>query len=411
MPPSESAPLLATPLHSRHKALGATMAPFGGWDMPLWYKAGAIKEHLAVIQAAGVFDTSHMDVLVVAGSTGRRFLEYAFTRDLADAKIGRCAYGAFLDANGNCLDDAIIYPLDGERHGIVLNASMGGSIKEHLLSLPGAGEVAIDMPAPRLAKLDVQGPASVALVSRLLADAEEVLAKFPYFTFKGDFDLSRSGVRLVDGTPILLSRTGYTGELGFEMFLPSESAGKVWDELFRLGDDDGLLPCGLAARDSLRTGAVLPLSHQDIGPRPFINHPWPFALALAADGSFTKDFVGRSALVPETSPHTLPFVGFDPRRMDGHEAEVVLDGEVIGGVTTIVSDMAVGRVDGRVVSLGSPDRPEGWTPRGLACGFVVVDRHLKSGTALALRDRRREIPVEIASDIRPDRGARKKFSV
>lgn len=411
MPSPEPAQLLATPLHARHKNMGATMAPFGGWDMPLWYKAGAIKEHLAVIQAAGLFDTSHMDVMIVTGDGGRQFLDHAFTRDLAGLQIGRCGYGAFLNSGGHCLDDAIIYPLDGGRLGIVLNASMGGPIREHLLSLPGASSLGIDAAAPRLAKLDLQGPLAAAILSRLLDDAAAILAKFPYFTFKGDFDLPRSDIRLRDGTPILLSRTGYTGELGFEIFLPVEKAGVIWDELLRLGENDGLLPCGLAARDSLRTGAVLPLSHQDIGPRLFINHPWRFALPFAPDGSFTKDFIGRAALDPERAPHTLPFVGFDPRRVDGHEAEVLLNGEAIGGVTTIVSDMAVGRVDGRVVCLSTPDKPAGWTPRGLACGFVVVDRHLEPGTALTLRDRRREIPVEITADIRPDRTARKKLSI
>lgn len=404
-----SATPLHTPLHPRHLGLAATMAPFAGWDMPLWYKAGAVKEHLAVVQAAGLFDTSHMDVLLIEGGSGRDFLNAAFTRDLTDLRPERCAYGAFLDKNGNCLDDAIVYPLGEDRHAVVLNASMGQVILQHLAGLPGADRVRIALPAERPAKLDVQGPTATRIVAGLLRDAAAAFEGLPYFSFKGDFDFARSRVRLADGTPILLSRTGYTGESGFEIFLPAEAAGEVWDAILRTGGDFGTLPCGLAARDSLRTGAVLPLSHQDIGPWPFVNHPWSFALPFAEDGSFSKDFVGASALDPATAQHTLPFAGFDQRRVDSHEAAVLLDGKAIGTVTTIVSDMAIGRVDGRILGVASPDRPEGWTPRGLACGFVRVDRRLEPGAEIVLKDKRREIKAAVVQDIRPDRTARKKL--
>lgn len=401
--------LKKTPLHARHLELAATMAPFGGWDMPLWYGAGAIREHLAVIQAAGLFDTSHMDVIQVAGGAARAFLEYAFTRDLADAKPGRCAYGAFLDEKGFCLDDAIVYPLEERRFAVVVNASMADPVLKHLASLPGAEGVALSAPSPRLAKLDVQGPAAAGLAAGIVKNPAELFARLPYFTFKGDFDLSRSDVFLWNGAPALLSRTGYTGEQGFEIFVPGDQAVAVWDRLMDMGAGKGLLPCGLAARDSLRAGAVLPLSHQDIGAWQYINHPWPFALPLGPDGTFTKQFHGADALDPRTARHTLAFVGFDQRRVEGHGSPVLLDGEEIGVVTTIVSDMAMGRVDGRVISLSSPDRPEGWTPRGLCCGFVRVDRHLPPGTELTLTDARRQIKVEVAADVRPGRTARKKL--
>ncbi|MCD8139990.1 MAG: aminomethyltransferase family protein [Planctomycetaceae bacterium] len=400
--------ILHTPLDSLHRELGATMAPFGGWDMPLWYRAGAVKEHLAVVQAAGLFDTSHMDVITVMGGNAAAFLNYAFTRDIAGLQPGRCAYGAFLDEQGHCLDDAIVYP-QADGFAVVLNASMGQRICDHLKSLPGAADVNIRPLQPRLAKFDIQGPAAPKLLAPFLADADALFAKFPYFSFKGSFDLSQSDVRLADGTPILLSRTGYTGEMGFELFLPEDKAPGLFRSLLGAGSGDGLVPCGLAARDSLRTGAVLPLSHQDIGPWPFINHPWPFALPLAADGSFTKKFHGADALLAADATATLPFVGSDPRRVEPHDA-VVLDGDrEIGTVTTIVSDMAIGRVDGRVVSWASAGKPEGWNPRGLACGFIRVDRAYPAGTKLTLKDARRAITVEVADDIRPDRTARKKL--
>ncbi len=396
-----------TRLYSRHLELGGTMAPFAGWDMPLWYKSGAVKEHLAVIQNAGLFDTSHMDVVLIAGPDGRAFLNRAFTRDIANLATERCAYGAFLTADGHCLDDAIVYPFPDGRFGLVVNASMGEKVAAHLRSLPGSEGLTITLPEPRLAKIDLQGPAAAKVLARVFS-GPGIFEKFPYFSFKGDFDLSRSGVRLADGTPILLSRTGYTGEQGFEIFLPADRVGEIWDRL--LADPAAILPCGLAARDSLRTGAVLPLSHQDIGPWPFINHPWAFALPLAEGGAFTKDFVGRGGLDP-SSPHTLPFIGFDPRRIEPHEAVALKDGREIGRVTTIVTDMAVGRIEGVVRSLTSPGLPAGWTARGLCCGFVRVESSYPAGTQLVLKDKRREIKVEIASDLRPDRGARKKLSL
>lgn len=398
-----------TALYTRHQALGATMAPFSGWEMPLWYKTGAVKEHLAVIQAAGLFDTGHMDVLCVEGERSREFLNYAFTRDISESRPGRAAYGAFLDRDGHCLDDAIVYPFFDSRFGVVVNASMGPVIQHHLEELRNGGDIRIIAPATRPAKLDLQGPASAAILRSLVTDADEVFARLPYFSFKGDFDFTRSDVRLRDGTPILLSRTGYTGELGFELFLPVEKAATVWDAILREGNEDGLLPCGLAARDSLRTGAVLPLSHQDIGDWPFINHPWSFALPFTEDGAFGKSFVGSDALDAQSARHTLAFAGFDPRRVDPHEARARLDDRDIGKVLTIVSDMAIGRHEKAILGLASPSRPENWTPRGLACGFVLVDRHLDSGAEISLKDHRREIRVEIVSDIRPDRTARRKI--
>ena len=403
----ENLELSRTPLHAGHLALGACMAAFAGWEMPLWYRAGAVREHLAVIQSVGLFDTSHMDVFFVEGAAGREFLNYAFTRDISRPRPGRALYGVFLNSSGHTVDDALLYPLDGDRFAVVVNAGMAPVVIDHLRSLPGADRIALREPPARLGKLDIQGPASPAVMRKILADPEAALSGLPYFAFKGDFDLSASRVRLRGGEPVVLSRSGYTGELGFELFVPGADLAAIWDRLLSLGEENGLLPCGLAARDSLRAGAMLPLSHQDIGPWPYVNHPWHFALPLAGDGSFsfTKDFVGAAALRPEVSPHTLAFVGFDQRRVDPREAKVFLDGGECGRVLTIVSDMAIGRSEGRIFSLASPARPDGWTPRGLACGLMRVKLPLAPGTTPTLKDARREIKVEIAAGIRPDRTA------
>ena len=409
MPDASS--LRRTALYARHVALGANLAAFAGWEMPLWYRAGAVKEHLAVIQSAGLFDTSHMDVFFVSGPGANLLLDYAFTRDLSRARPGRALYGAFLDRDGRVVDDAILYPLAPDRFAVVVNAGMAPAVITHLKGLPGAGDSDLREPDRRLGKLDLQGPASPAILREAVDGADRLFADMPYFSFSGDFNLAASAIRLRDGTPLLLSRTGYTGELGFEIFLPLDRIEEVWDNLLRLGAGCGLLPCGLAARDSLRTGALLPLSHQDIGPWPYVNHPWLFALPLKGNGSFsfTKDFVGASALRPEENPHTLPFAGFDQRRVEPHGAKVFLDGEEMGDILTIVSDMAIGRVGGVIAGIADPNRPKDWTPRGLCCGFVRVKRRLKPGTKLGLRDTRREIEVEVVKAIRPNRTATRRL--
>ncbi|MDR2390650.1 MAG: aminomethyl transferase family protein [Planctomycetota bacterium] len=407
----DASTLRRTALYARHAALGANLAAFAGWEMPLWYRAGAVREHLAVIQSAGLFDTSHMDVFFASGPGAKPLLDYAFTRDLSRIRPGRALYGAFLDRDGHTVDDAILYPLGPDRFAVVVNAGMGPVVTAHLKGLPDAGGVDLREPDRRLGKLDLQGPASPAILWEAVDGADRLFADMPYFSFAGDFDLEAGGIRLRNGTPILLSRTGYTGEIGFEIFLPLDRMDETWDSLSRFGAESGLLPCGLAARDSLRTGALLPLSHQDIGPWPYVNHPWLFALPLKKDGSFsfTKDFMGASALHPEGNPHTFPFAGFDQRRVDPRGAKVLLNGEEMGDVLTIVSDMAIGRIDDVIVSLADPNRPEGWAPRGLSCGFVRVKRRLESGTKLVLQDARRKIEVEIVKSIRPNRTATRRL--
>ena len=175
--------------------------------------------------------------------------------------------------------------------------------------------------------------------------------------------------------------------------------------------DLGVLPCGLAARDSLRAGACLPLSHQDIGPWPFINHPWPFALPWNRDRTaFTKNFIGDGILASrERADHTYAFVGYDPRKVSIHDPAIVLDASrnEVGVVLTCVSDMAIAWHDGRIYSMASPDKPENFKPRGLSCGFVKVGSRLVAGREVFLRDSRREIKVVITDDVRPDRTARR----
>ena len=407
-----------TALHATHQARGANLVDFGGWDMPLWYPTGAVKEHLAVIQAAGLFDIGHMAGILLSGPAALEALQWAFTKDLS-LSGPRAAYGAFLDVDGGVVDDAIIYPLSEGRYFVVLNVGKGERIASQLRewsAAEGKSLVVRDL-AGTYAKLDLQGPATVRVMRKLLNDPDAVFDGLPYFSFKGDIELDRSDVRLADGTPIFLSRTGYTGEQGFEIFVPYDRAVSVWNAILEAGKEEGVIPCGLAARDSIRAGAMLPLSQQDIGPWPFVNNPWPFTLPRNEQGEWTKDFLGRTALeavlASGKARYTYAYCGFDPRKVtsaDHHvHPQVLLEGEVIGDVLTCVADVSIGRVDGRIFSIASPDKPENFAPKGLVCGFVRGDRELTPGTRLVLADQRRKLNVEVVTDIRPARTARRKL--
>ncbi len=186
---------------------------------------------------------------------------------------------------------------------------------------------------------------------------------------------------------------------------------ETWNMILDAGSDFDITPCGLAARDSLRAGAVLPLSHQDIGHWPFLNNPWLFALPYNETRTgFTKKFLGDEALITEGDVHyTYPFAGYDLRKVSTQETAYVFDpqGKEIGEVLTCATDMAIGRVGEKIFSIASPDKPQDFKPRGLSCGFIKVTTKLFSGDSVEIRDNRRSIKVMIVEDIRPDRTARR----
>jgi len=419
-----------TPLHAWHVGKNANMAAFGGYEMPLWYPSGAKAEHLAAITSAGLFDTTHMAVLTLHGPAVRALLQRSFSKDLercigpkkTPLVAGRCVYGVFLEQNGGVIDDAIVYQCGPTDYMIVVNASMGGPIAAHLRQEnrdePGA---VIRDHTDRVGKMDIQGPLAGRILARVLNDPAKAFDKMVYFSFKGSFDPQllpvtppAIPVTLVDGTPVMVSRTGYTGEFGFELFVAPEHIEKLWNLLLTAGAADGVVACGLAARDSLRAGAGLPLSHQDIGPWLFAANPWLFVLPWDEAGAgFTKDFIGASAvLAAENAPCTLPFAGFDPRKITISDKSLATDpaGKPLGTILTCTTDMAVDRVDGVIVSLATPPengRPEAFAPRGLCCGFVRLDAKLPAGAAILLTDGKRTLKAEIRDEIRPDRTARK----
>ena len=406
-----------TPLNSWHRTHGANMADFGGFDMPLWYETGVKKEHLAVIRSVGLFDTSHMASVMVTGPGALALLQHTHTRDLQDLKDGRCVYGAILNEAGHVIDDAIVYRFRPDTYMVCVNAGMGPGVTAHFAAHQGDLEVNLTDLSGKLGKVDVQGKNAAKLISRIIAEKDEVFSSMPYFSFKGHFDADdplSGAVRLTTGTPVLLSRSGYTGEFGFELFVASDAVTALWEELMTVGKDLDVTACGLGARDSLRAGAVLPLSHQDVGHWKFINHPWMFALPLTPDGKgFTKSFLGDAALLdPADTFHTLPFVGDTLRKVgNGPETKVLDDqGEEIGMVLTCATDMAIGRHGDKILSIASPDLPPAFNAKGLSCGFIRVNRPLAAGTRVTLQEKKRKITVTVVTDVRPHRTARKKIT-
>lgn len=411
---SELTPTLLTPWH---QANGATLAGFGGYEMPLWYKAGPIKEHQCVLTAAGLFDTSHMSEILLEGPDAFALLQQTLSKDLSRCiarkplPVGRAAYGFILKDNGHVLDDAIVMREDTDTYLLVVNAGMGAPVSEHLKQVGANLDVAVSDLTGKLCKLDVQGPAAGKILGSILESTKPFKDPMPYFSFVGHYDHLQEGVASTKGFSMLVSRTGYTGEFGFEIFVRPDAFVPLWEQLLEAGASEGLLPCGLGARDSLRAGAGLPLSHQDIGEWPARNHPWEFALPWKDEGHFSKDFIGADALLADPDvPNSYLFLGENGRKVEAG-AEVLLEGEVIGEVLTCATDMGMSMIDGALVSLGSPTAPEGFKPRGLSCGILRVHTTLTAGTSLTLKDKRRECTVTTVTDLRPDRTARMKWSL
>ena len=421
-----------TPLNSWHRAHGANMADFGGFDMPLWYDTGVKTEHLAVIRSAGIFDTSHMASVMVNGDGAFDLLQYCHTRDMSDLSNGRCVYGAILNKNGHVIDDAIVYRLGVNQYMVCVNAGMGSPVAAHLRAIHSdnsenpktknnngivSGTVDIQDLSEKLGKLDIQGKNAARVLAKLLQNPDTVFNGMPYFSFKGHFDETNSlsgAVRLKNGTPILLSRSGYTGEFGFEIFITPSAVVDLWEDLLHAGADFDVIACGLGARDSLRAGAMLPLSHQDIGNWKFIHHPWMFALPLTSDGGikFTKSFLGDQALLdPADTCYTLAFAGENLKKVAHGPNSQVLDenGTMLGTVLTCATDMAIGRHNGKILSIASPNLPVDFKARGISCGFIRVDRPLEMGTRLVLQEKKRKINVTVVADVRPHRTARQKI--
>jgi len=296
MDPASTAPLFKTPLNTRHRALGARMVPFGGWDMPVEY-SGITNEHMAVRNQAGLFDVSHMGEIEIAGRDALAAVQRVTTNDASRLAVGQAQYSALTTPAGTFLDDVLVYRLAADHFLLVVNAGHDASayawITEHVKDF---GDVAVVNSSSRYALLAVQGPAALSIVQELTTVD---LSAIKYYRFAhGE----------VAGVRSMISRTGYTGEDGFELFVPPQSAERLWNTLLETGGAAGLIPIGLGARDTLRLEAGMRLSGQDIDDTTTV---------LEADlgwiiGKNKIEFIGRDALEKQKAAGlTRKLVGFE----------------------------------------------------------------------------------------------------
>lgn len=308
-----------TALYDEHIALGGKMADFAGWMMPLWYATGQSAEHHATRQACGLYDICHMGEFEIRGAEALPFLNRLLTNNIEKLQDGQAMYNFMLNEGGGVVDDCILYRYDAEYFMLVVNAGDIAGDFAWLQKHAPEGVALRDL-SDEMAKIDLQGPAAPKLLA-MVAGLEAVKG-LKFFRF-------RSGVQ-IDGMEVLVSRTGYTGEVGFELYTHVDNAKPLWALLLDAGKDLGCLPCGLGARDSLRTEAGLPLyGHELQADKPALAHPWRFAM------DFETDFIGKAALekieAAGNDYHVHPFV-MDGRRKAMPGWEVLKDGQVIGVV-------------------------------------------------------------------------------
>ncbi|MSW85585.1 MAG: glycine cleavage system aminomethyltransferase GcvT [Actinobacteria bacterium] len=271
--------LRTTPLHSRHLGLGAKMADFGGWDMPIEY-TGVLGEHAAVRECVGLFDVSHMGKVLVRGSGALSHLNRLLTNDLHRIADGQAQYSLMCDADGGVIDDLIVYRWNDSEFMIIPNASNASDVVHQLRSDNAADVEVIDHHDQR-GIIAVQGPRSAALLERLGLPVNHEY-------------MSVMATRYKD-SDIAACRSGYTGELGFEIVAPAEVIPDLWDELLERGVDLGVQPAGLGARDTLRTEMGYPLHGHELSRE---ISPVQARLGWAVGWDKTA-FVGREALSVE----------------------------------------------------------------------------------------------------------------
>jgi aminomethyltransferase len=345
-----------TALDARHRALGARMIPFAGWEMPVQYR-GLVEEHNAVRAAAGLFDLSHMGELFVTGPDAAAALDYAIVTAPSKLVVGRAHYSMICDETGGVLDDLIVYRLGDTRFMVVPNASNAAVVAAALQERLSAFDAELDDASLRTSLVAIQGPR-----------AAEILQPFV------DVDLKTikyySGTQTTAcGVPVILARTGYTGEDGFELVVAWDDAVGVWDTLLETGAPLGLVPAGLGARDTLRLEAGMPLYGNELD-----RDTIPFEAGLGRLVSFGKsgDFVGRAALERAKDNPRKALVGLK------------VDGRGIARIGYPVYLPAAAVACGTVTS-GTASPTLGYS---IAMGYVPASDKGASAFEVGIRDRR-----------------------
>ncbi|XAS73168.1 glycine cleavage system aminomethyltransferase GcvT [Micrococcaceae bacterium Sec5.1] len=369
-----------TALYEEHKKLGASFTDFGGWQMPLKYSS-ELAEHHAVRKSAGLFDLSHMGEVWVTGPDAAAFLDYALVGKISAMAEGKAKYSLICQEDGGIIDDLITYrrpsPEEGQDKFLVVpNAGNAAVVAAALLERAGGFDVVVEDASSETSLIAVQGPRAEAILLRLVpAEQHALVAELKYyaavevpFTFDG-------------GTQdLLLARTGYTGEDGFEIFVSNDSAANLWQAITDAAEEGELVPAGLASRDSLRLEAGMPLYGNELS-----REGNPFAAGLGPVVALSKegDFVGKDALAAlkaagagSTSGRKLVGLKGLGRRAGRGHYPVLKDGAVVGEVTS-----------------GQPSPTLGYP---VALAYVDVE-HAEIGTALDIDLRGKSEPFEVVA--------------
>lgn len=344
-----------TPLYQQHQDLEGKIVPFAGYLLPIQYPSGVISEHKAVRERAGIFDVSHMGEAIMEGPDAVANLDYLLTNRFGDMAIGAARYAIMLYEDGGTVDDLIVYRQGEEKFFLVLNASNKDKdvawIADHL-----TGNVNFADLSDRVAQIALQGPDSKAILTTLVA--EEALPS-KYYTFTENVEVA--------GVPCMVSRTGYTGEFGYEIYMEPEGAEAVWTALLKAGAQ----PCGLGARDTLRLEASMPLYGHELSAQiDPVTAGLDFVIKMDKE-----DFIGKAALVSKGAP-TKVRVGMKVTgRGIVREGEKVFLGDVQIGETTSGTHCPTLNV---------------------GCAMAYIDReYAQIGTAVEVEVRGRRVAAEL----------------
>ncbi|ALS03021.1 glycine cleavage system protein T [Enterococcus silesiacus] len=337
---------LKTPLYDAHLEAGGKMVSFAGYTLPVQYKdSGVIKEHLAVRNQVGLFDVSHMGEVVYEGKDALANLQYVLTNDFSNLEVGRVRYTLMCNENGGVIDDLLVYKCSDEKYLLVVNAANRAKdvawMKEHLF-----GEVEFSDQSDQFVQIALQGASAKEIIGKLTKE-EEIPKKYYSFTENAN----------VGGVTCLLSRTGYTGEFGYELYCKPEDGIKLWNLLLKTGQEFGIIPCGLGARDTLRLEAGMPLyGHEMTEEITPLETDLNFAVKMKKE-----DFIGKKALIDKGEPKiTRIGLQLTDRGIVREGADVYFHDKKIGQTTSgtmcpfINKACAMALVEKNSVEIGSP---------------------------------------------------------
>ena len=315
-----------TCLYDKHVALGALISPFGGFDMPIQY-TNIVDEHNAVRQACGIFDVSHMGEVLITGADSERFVNYIFTNDITDAPDGKIYYGMMCHPTGGVVDDLLVYKMAHQRYFLVINASNVDKDVAWIMQHSKEFDVVVEHQSEKYGEVAVQGPKTEEIIERVLGIGCSELA---FYTCK-EIEYNNE--------TIIISRTGYTGEDGFELYGSHAFTNEVWDKLLASGE---VKPCGLGCRDTLRFEVGLPLYGDELS-----DDITPLEACLGIFVKLDKEnFIGKEALAAQKADglkRKIVGIELKDKAIPRHGYEVEADGKVVGVVTTGYNSISTGK--------------------------------------------------------------------